>query len=262
MSLEVILSYALKYKEDLEKRGFEKSLINFRRRHLLDIFDSLKPKNILEVGCGTEPIFCWFNSFDKVQIIERSKEFCEIARLELGELQGRLPEYAKLDVSIENIAFEECSDFLPEVDFVVLGSILHEVDNPEVFLSHLKSLLKGGEHIYVNVPNANSLHRLLAYQCGIIKSITEISFRGAFFETKRVFTIETLSKLMDKCGFDIVESGSVALKPFTHAQMDKIFDLDQKDNDSLLEALFYADRVTPGMGSEIWMLVSARKNHL
>ena len=261
MDLEIILSYAIKYKEDLEKKGFEKSLINFRRRHLLDVFDRLKSKNIVEVGCGTEPIFRWYTSFDKVQIIERSTDFCEIAKLELEGLQGRQSESAKLDVLIENIAFEDCTDFLPEVDFVVLSSILHEVNDPEEFLCHLQSLLKGGEHIYVNVPNANSLHRLLAYHSGMIKSTTEISVRGTFFETKRVFTIEALSKLMDNCGFDIVESGSVALKPFTHSQMDKIFDLDQKDNESLFEALFYADRVTPGLGSEIWMLVRARENH-
>lgn len=256
------MSYAFKYKEDLEKNGFEKSLITFRRRHLLDMFHRLKSKNIVEVGCGTEPIFCWFTSFDRAQIIERSKEFCELAKLKLKEIQGSQSNLSALDVSIENSSFEDCNNFLPDVDFVVLSSILHEVDDPEKFLCHLRSLLKGGEHLYINVPNANSLHRLLAYHAGMIKSTTEISSRGTFFETKRVFTMQALCDLINKCGFDMIESGSSVLKPFTHAQMDRLFDLDQENNESLFEALFYADKVTPGLGSEIWMLVQARKSYL
>ncbi len=249
------LSYASKYTSDLNKEGFEKSMVAFRRRQILQIFSRYSPKNIVEVGCGTEPIFCWYNECKTIRIIERSKEFCEIALSELNRLKNLDHEYSKMNISIMNTSFEDCHDLGSNIDFVVLSSILHEVDDVEIFLHHLRTLLSGGEHLYINVPNANSLHRLIAYHSGMIHNPSEISERGDFFETKRVFTFERLAELVDLCGFHIVDHGTVALKPFTHSQMDKVFDQDNNDNDKLFDGLFYSDKIISGIGSEIWMII-------
>lgn len=249
------LNYALKYGSDLCKEGFEKSLVHFRRKHLLEIFRLYNPKNIVEVGCGIEPIFSWYSDCKKIQIIERSKEFCDAASSELIRLRKENDKYKKIDISIKNVSFESCYDLDAQIDFVILSSILHEVDDAKFFLQHLKTLLKGEECIYINVPNANSLHRLLAHQAGIIEDTAEISKRGDFFETKRVFTAQELAELVDLCGFNILDSGTAVLKPFTHAQMDKIFDRNTESNVAILGALFDSDRIVPGLGSEIWMLV-------
>jgi hypothetical protein len=256
------LNYSLKYSSDLCKEGFEKHLVDFRRRHILQIFSRYNPKNIVEVGCGTEPIFCWYSQCETICIVERSKDFCEAALYEFDRLKNLDSSYSKINISIINSSFEDCHDLGSEIDFVVLSSILHEVDNVEIFLKHLKALLSGGEYIYINVPNANSLHRLIAYHSGMIQSPTEISERGVFFETKRVFTFEQLAELVNLCGFHMVDSGTTALKPFTHAQMDRIFDQKKIDNEKLFEALFDSDRIIPGVGSEIWMLLKVNNNGL
>ena len=41
-----ILSYAIKYQADLDAGGFEKKLVEYRRRHLVKILASLRAKNI------------------------------------------------------------------------------------------------------------------------------------------------------------------------------------------------------------------------
>ena len=249
------LNYALNYSSDLSKEGFESALVHFRRKHLMEILRSYNSQSIVEVGCGTVPIFSWFSECKKIQIIERSREFCELASSMLIRRRKENDKYEKIDITIRNISFESCFDLGAQIDFVILSSILHEVDNAEIFLKHLKNLLKGDEFIYINVPNANSLHRLLARQAGIIKDTAEISKRGAFFETKRVFEAKELAALVNLCGFDIIDSGTAVLKPFTHAQMDKIFDRNTESNEALLDALFDSDAIVPGLGSEIWMIV-------
>ena len=244
------------YKKDIDSGGFEKKLINYRRRHLIRLFANLDSKNIVEIGCGTQPIFCWYNNFKKITIIERSKEFCDIAISLLDDQDNEKSN----NISIINNSFEECRNLDEYTDFIVLSSILHEVDNPKLFMNHLKSLLKGGEHIYVNVPNAHSLHRLIALEAGIIKEQKEISSRGTFFKTMRVFSVDDLKDLAISSGFTVVDFGTLGLKPFTHEQMDKIINDSYSDSELLTEALFNSDNIVPGMGSEIWMLLKANKN--
>jgi len=64
-----------------------------------------------------------------------------------------------------------------------------------------------------------------------------------------------LKKILIKFGFNIVDQGSIALKPFTNAQMNRLFTDDEKENNILLEAILYPDKFLPEMGSELWVLV-------
>lgn len=249
------MSYASRYKKDIDSGGFEKNLVNYRRQHLIDILTNLGSKRIVEIGCGTDPIFCWYENFEKVTIIERSRDFCDIAN---SYLNGQDRNNSQ-NISIINKSFEECQDLGPKVDFIVLSSILHEVDNPKIFMDHLKSLVKGDEHIYINVPNAKSLHRLIAFQAGIIKDQTEISSRGTFFNTMRVFTVDDLTDLVVSSGFTVESSGTIGLKPFTHAQMATVFTDLNRESEQLTKALFNSDDIVPGIGSEIWMLIKRNK---
>jgi len=254
------LNYALKYKKDIDNGGFEKNLVNFRRRHLIDIFIKLGSKNIVEIGCGTEPLFCWYSNYDKIQIIERSVDFCLAAQQELDRLKNINSKQFNSHISIDNIPFEDCKKLEQPVDMVILSGVLHEVDDAGLFLHHLRSLLEENEYVYINVPNANSLHRLLAFHSGMIDDLSEISERGNFFGHKRgFFTLDELTSLVKQSGFEVIDSGSVALKPFTNAQMDKLFDNDNIANEALLDALFYPDNFLEGMGSELWMLVNLNK---
>lgn len=250
------MNYSSKYKKDIDNGGFEKNLINYRRRHLINILTNLGSKNIVEIGCGTQPIFCWFSSFEKITIIERSSKFCDIA---ISHLDDQDAEKSN-NISIINKSFEECRNLDKYVDFIVLSSILHEVDNPKLFMNHLKSLLKGGEYIYVNVPNANSLHRLIAVEAGIIKDQDEVSSRGSFFKTMRVFSVDDLKDLAISSGFTVLDFGTLGLKPFTHSQMDNIINDSNCNSELLTEALFNSDNIVPAIGSEIWMLLKSNKN--
>jgi hypothetical protein len=188
------LSYAQKYKNDIDGGGFEKILVNFRRKHLIDIFTKLHSRNIVEIGCGTEPIFTWFSDCSKIEIIERSSDFCFAAAEQL-KIFNKMNDNI-IDIFINNVSFEDCKKFVFKPDVIVLSGVLHEVDDVELFLKHLKSLISGDEYIYVNVPNANSLHRLLAFHSGIIDDLSEISKRGNYFGHKRGFFTQNLDLIL------------------------------------------------------------------
>lgn len=78
--------------------------------------------------------------------------------------------------------------------------------------------------IHVNVPNANSLHRLLAKSMGIINSTKDFSENNIRLQTESIFDLESLSELVKKHKFQIIDEGSYFIKPFTHSQMQKIID--------------------------------------
>ena len=56
-----------------------------------------------------------------------------------------------------------------KVDLIILPGVLHEVDDALQFLKLCVKHIKNKGKIYINVPNANSLHRKIAVAMNIIK---------------------------------------------------------------------------------------------
>jgi hypothetical protein len=106
--------------------------------------------------------------------------------------------------------------------------------------------------VHVNVPNVYSFHRLLALEMGLIQSVFEISETEVAFGRHTRFDMRKLRALVEECGFRVVDSGSYYLKPFTHAQMDRIVE------QGILGATFFdaLERMTkyaPDLGCEIFV---------
>ena len=58
---------------------FEKIMVKYRRKKVLEILNEYKPKNILEIGCGLDSIANYYKNFDKFTIIEPSTTFAQKA---------------------------------------------------------------------------------------------------------------------------------------------------------------------------------------
>ena len=56
-----------------------KYMVKYRRKKVLEIMQNHSPKNILEIGCGLQPIFNFYSDFNFYTIIEPSKSFAENA---------------------------------------------------------------------------------------------------------------------------------------------------------------------------------------
>ena len=64
---------------------------------------------------------------------------------------------------------------------------MHETHTPDSFLKGIGKLMQKQTSVYINVPNANSIHRLIAIEMGIIDNIFEKSDRNKYLSQKEIF---------------------------------------------------------------------------
>lgn len=237
-----------KYIKNYEAMPFEESQILYRRKIVLQILNEFKPKNILEVGCGMDSIANYYQDFENFFIIEPGKQFINKAKSDLSFLST---------VKFCNNYLEDDIIFLDKIDcdFIIVSSLLHEVEDKNSFLLKLKKISKPGTVIHFNVPNAKSFHRLLALELGLIKNIYEKSEMQSLMQQKsKVFDLQSLENILIKYDFKILNSGSYFIKPFTHSQMKNLIDSSILPL-NILDGLDGMIKYLPKFGSEIYVNV-------
>ena len=120
------------YAEDYMHHDFESVMVKYRRKNVLKSLNKFNPKRILEIGCGSESIFNYYNQYDEFTVIEPSPQFCDIA-LKSPKCTSK--------VEIINGFLEEKVNLLEKrYDFIICSCLLHEVKNPLEFLEKIKVL--------------------------------------------------------------------------------------------------------------------------
>ena len=97
-------------------------------------------------------------------------------------------------------------------------------------------------------------HRLLALEMGLIEHLDQRSAIQITMQQYRTYDVDTLSHLVLRCGFRVVESGTFFIKPFTHAQMALLQSVGVISQ-SVLNGLYLIGRHFPDNGSELFMNV-------
>lgn len=236
------------YSEDYINQPFEGYQVEYRKKWVLEIIKKNNPKSILEIGCGVNPLFNFYTDFELLTILEPTQLFYdraveEISKKNLGS-----------SVEVFNNYFEDAVASVDSTtyDLIIISALLHEIPDLDSFFKRLKQLVKPGTTVHIDVPNANSFHRLLAVEMGLIKSQKEMSGNNIQLQQNRVFDIESLEKLVTDHGFEITEKGSYFIKPFTHAQMQQMMDQNIIDT-KVLDGLYKMIAHFPGFGSEIYI---------
>lgn len=67
-----------KYAEDYLQKDFESYQVKYRRKLILEQIAKYKPRKVLEIGCGMEPLFLYVENV-AFTIVEPSAKFCENA---------------------------------------------------------------------------------------------------------------------------------------------------------------------------------------
>ncbi len=245
----------LRYQQEYFKQPYEPYQVHYRKRNLLELMKKYGHRRILEVGCGSNPLFEEIHDFQRMVVLEPGPMFYRAA-VKLLKKRSSIGE-----VVIYNKLLEDCLGPLKNeaFDFIVVSSLLHEVEKPEYFLRMVRSISNPNSVVHVNVPNAQSFHRLLALEMGLIANVFEKSKSQDRFQQHSVFTLETLSALAAKCGFKIFESGSYAIKPFTHRQMQAMLDKKVLTR-AMIEGLYRMIKYIPDLGSEIFINIKITKS--
>lgn len=235
------------YQKAYAGASFEPTQALMRKRVVLDQLNRWRPRRLLEIGCGNDSIFNHYGRFDQCVVIEPGAEFAAYAR-EQAANDGRI---TVVEDFAENVAFSgrlQNKSF----DVVLVSGLLHEVSDPVSLMAGVALLVGPEGHVHVNVPNARSLHRLLAFEMGLINDLHEMSGRQIALQQHRTYDMKSLKDFCQRLGFQVTGSGSFFIKPFSHDQMSLLSEvgiLDQK----MLNGLMKLEKHLPGLGSEIYV---------
>jgi len=247
-----------KYGNDSKtKNDFEAVQVRYRRKKVLECLNMLPSpppsRQILEIGCGLEPLFLFYKDFKKYIIAEPCSLFFENAQdLAKQNNKGSIICYNDF---LENIETELLNY---EFDYIICSGLLHEVESPQQLLKTVFNLCtKDKTIVHINVPNMNSFHRLLAKESGFIKNEHDKSQNNILLQQHTNFDMDILKSMVQDSGLKIINSGSYFIKPFTHSQMKQLMDIDILTNE-MLDGLYAMQKYMPNLGSEIF--IEAKKS--
>lgn len=241
------------YQEKYVSEPGEAFQVKYRRKHVLSIMRNYSHRHILEIGCGLEPLFSFMSDYETMTIVEPAHQFFNNAR--------QLAVDTDKTISCIEGYFEECTNVLSELDYsfdyVVISSLLHELENPDALMEGLCSIAKDNTTIHVNVPNAYSLHRIIARGMGLINDVHELSQQQKNMQRQRVYDMDSLCEYVTSMGFDVVDKGSFIPKFLTGTQMDQML-LNNIISEDFFEGLDGLSEYIPGYGSEIYVQIKKR----
>lgn len=229
------------YAQQFAQLPFEPIQSSYRRKLVLSRIARHAPARLLEVGCGDAPLFTDLQGIHTT-VVEPTEVFFENAaylakgRADREVVAGRLEEV----------------DFGPaRFDMIVVSCLLHEVEAPQALLSRVRALCTPQTVVHVNVPNARSLHRQFAVAMGLIERVEALSATQRTMQQRATYDPATLDAELGRAGLRATDRGSLFIKPFTHAQMQRLVD-DAFLTPAMLDGLDRLAADLPQLGSEIW----------
>lgn len=232
------------YEQAYGAHAFEVVQAGFRKRMLLELLARLRPVSVLEVGCGLDSFANYWTAARRFDVVEPRAGFAAEARKALTGRRGvRL-----VEGGLEEVAHELQGGY----DLILLSGLLNEIADCRPLLQAVRQLCADATVVHANVPNARSVHRLLAFEMGLIDAPTQMSDMQKVFQQPWIFTQDSLAELARANGFEPFEQGSYFIKPFTHGQMQRLRE-EGFLTDAMLDGLWGLERHMPGLGSEIFV---------
>ena len=147
------------------------------------------------------------------------------------------------------LLFEE---FNPDKKFdnIILGHVLEHVIDPVSILKRCSTWLSNRGRILVAVPNANSIHRQMGVEMGLLTSIYQLNETDCRNGHRRVYDIISLQKDFNDAGLKILKKGGYWLKPLSNSQIDSTW------NSEIINASMIIGEKYPEIAAEIYIVAS------
>ena len=141
-------------------------------------------------------------------------------------------------------------DYKPEKKFntIIMEHILEHVDNPIEIMQLAKKWLEEDGVMLLGVPNALSIHRLVAVKMGLLKTPDELNARDHALGHQRVYSMTTFLKDIEKAGLKVIEKGGVFFKPLSNAQIENNW------NEEMIEGFYELGKDFPENAAELYVV--------
>lgn len=147
------------------------------------------------------------NDFETLHVVEGSKN-----------LLDQIPDYSNI---VKHHCFFEEFDAIIKYDTIIMSHVLEHIENPMQVLKKFKNFLNPSGVLLISVPNAKSIHRLVAEDMKLIDSIYTLNARDHELGHYRVYDMESLKNDVVIAGYHILDEGGVFLKPISNKQIEE-----------------------------------------
>ena len=242
-----IQAYEDAYASDYD---FELVQVRYRREAVLRSLHAHRPRSVIEIGCGLEPLLPHYIAsggfgIDRWVVAEPADTFILAAEA----VAAKQPIMTVVRGFLEEVAASIVAMY-GRADMVICSGLLHEVPDQMALLKAIRAAMSDDGLLHVNVPSATSLHRRLAKALGLIKSLHDASTRNIAMQQCRVYDLSTLRSDLRAAGMRPVECGGIFLKPFTHSQMKRVVHVLDED---VLPGLAVLGQEFPELASEVFV---------
>ena len=177
--------------------------------------------------------------------------------LDLVEPDNYLREKAREKKVYANIFNEIKKIDLTDYDCTTVLGVLEHINDEYQFLEELKK----SSRLYFTVPNANSFHRYLGMNLGVINTLEELQSHDHEIGHVRYYTYETFHELIrnysEKHGYRIIEYGTTSFKLSTNKEMELFYNRYNEINETAENLGFIGENKK--YGAEIYALLELRK---
>jgi 2-polyprenyl-3-methyl-5-hydroxy-6-metoxy-1,4-benzoquinol methylase len=224
---ENLNAYKEAYTEKFPYHWDEELLLQAYAKKLVEQLSQQRELRVLSLGIGGQRVSRTIReelSVSEYHILEGSKDIIDRYRSET---------FPPPNVTIHHTYFET-AEFDAPFDAIEMGFVLEHVDDPGFILRKFRKLLKPEGLLFVAVPNARSLHRLLGHSAGVLKDLYALSQYDLELGHKRYFDSKTIAQLIHESGYTILEEFGLVLKPLTTSQLLQLA-LDTRIENALIE---------------------------
>lgn len=197
--------------EIYENDPYEKeNLLSMESYALLIEQYSISKNSFLELGIGhSKTIDILVKKFKKLEVIEAESSLIKKYKHKYKEIKFINSYFEKYETA-------------KLYDNIGMGFILEHVEDPELILKKFINNLSEDGKIFVSVPNANSLHRKIAKEAGLLDDIKKLSDIDKSYGHLRFLTYYDWVSLFEKCNLNLEASHGLYLKPFTTNQIHEL----------------------------------------
>jgi 2-polyprenyl-3-methyl-5-hydroxy-6-metoxy-1,4-benzoquinol methylase len=229
----------LKQRVNKSANFYTESILNIDYKLAEFNFRSLKPffngKLALELGPASGYMTkLLVNEFEEIHLVEASEH-----------LINQIPEYANVEKFCS--LFEDFETDV-EYDTIIMSHVLEHIADPITVLKKIYNWLDSKGVFLVSVPNAKSIHRLVAKEMGLLNSEYELNSRDHELGHYRIYDMEILKSHLLGAGFEIVESGGIFLKPVSNGQIENNW------NPEMIEGFFKVGKLFQEYCAEIFIV--------
>ena len=128
------------------------------------------------------------------------------------------PRFRQSNITLQQSYIEDYNSD-EKYDVIVMSHILEHLTDPVTALRNIKCLMHEKSILYISVPNANSIHRLVATKMELLESPDSLNQRDIDLGHQIVFHPNNFKTTVEAAGLIINHFGGVMIKPLANSQI-------------------------------------------